>query len=73
MNKQINKIFISAMIAACVLSVVGCTDLDETLYDTISSEQHEFSEASFHLRLGTEPQRFIANDSSHWGENHFLL
>ena len=44
MNKQINKIFMSAMIAACGLSVVGCTDLDETLYDTISSEQHEFSE-----------------------------
>ena len=34
----------SAMIAACGLSMVGCTDLDETLYDTISSEQHEFSE-----------------------------
>lgn len=44
MNKQINKIFMSAMIAACGLSMVGCTDLDETLYDTISSEQHEFSE-----------------------------
>ena len=34
----------SAMITACGLSMVGCTDLDETLYGTISSEQHEFSQ-----------------------------
>ena len=32
-----------------------------------------FRDFFFHLRLGTEPQRFIANDSTHWGENHFLL
>jgi hypothetical protein len=44
MNKKINKILMSAMITACGLSMVGCTDLDETLYDTISSEQHEFSQ-----------------------------
>src|SRR5574344_3121339 len=44
MNNKINKILMSSMITAFGLSMVGCTELDETLYDTISSEQHEFSQ-----------------------------
>lgn len=39
-----NKILACVASGVLGMSVMSCTDLDETLYDTISSEQHEFSE-----------------------------
>jgi hypothetical protein len=42
MKTIINKIAFSLMAGTLVMS--GCTNLDETLYDTISSEQHEFTD-----------------------------
>jgi hypothetical protein len=44
MRTQIHKILSCAVIGALVLGFSSCTNLDEELYDTISSEQHEFSE-----------------------------
>lgn len=43
MNTQANKIIGAALWGALSLSLVGCTNLDEKLYDVISSEQHEFT------------------------------
>lgn len=42
MKTIINKIAFSLLAGTLVIS--GCTNLDETLYDTISSEQHEFTD-----------------------------
>lgn len=39
-----NKILACVASGVLGMSVMSCTDLDETLYDTISSEQHEFSD-----------------------------
>ena len=43
MKANINKLFLSAVVGACCFVLTGCTNLDETLYDTISTEKHEFS------------------------------
>lgn len=43
MKANINKLFLSAVVGACCFVLAGCTNLDETLYDTISTEKHEFS------------------------------
>ena len=42
--KTYKKNFIASIIGAVTLSMGGCTDLNETIYDTIASEQYEFSE-----------------------------
>ncbi len=44
MKTTINKIFTGVLLGFCGLAAVSCTNLDETLYDTISSEQHEMSD-----------------------------
>lgn len=44
MKTNINKILISTVVGACGLTMIGCTDLDETLYGTIASEQHELTQ-----------------------------
>lgn len=44
MKTKINKIILSAAMGICGLATTGCTDLDETLYGVISSEQHEFTD-----------------------------
>ncbi len=44
MNTKINKLLVSAIVGACGLSMVGCTDLDEKVYSVIASEQHTFSQ-----------------------------
>ena len=36
--------FTGVFLGFCGLAAVSCTNLDETLYDTISSEQHEMSD-----------------------------
>ena len=43
MKANINQLFLSAVVEACCFVLAGCTNLDETLYDTISTEKHEFS------------------------------
>ena len=43
MKANINKLFLSAVVEACCFVLAGGTNLDETLYDTISTEKHEFS------------------------------
>lgn len=44
MNTKINKLLVSAIVGACGLSMVGCTNLDEKVYSVIASEQHTFSQ-----------------------------
>ena len=44
MNTKINKLLVSAVVGACGLSMVGCTNLDEKVYSVIASEQHTFTQ-----------------------------
>ncbi len=44
MNKKIYKLILAFVYVATVLSFNSCTDLDETIYDTIAAEKYEFSE-----------------------------
>lgn len=44
MKTMINKAILILMFGAMALAFTNCTDLDETIYDTIASEKYEFSE-----------------------------
>lgn len=50
--KTFNKYIASALIASAALSYTACTDLDETLYDTISEEQYEFTDKDVQSMFG---------------------
>ena len=42
MKTIFNKALWASAIGACTLSLGSCTDLSETIYDTIASEKYEF-------------------------------
>lgn len=44
MKATINNLFFTSIVEISCFILVGCTNLDETLYDSISSEKHEFSQ-----------------------------
>ena len=44
MKTIFNKALWASAIGACTLSLGSCTDLSETIYDTIASEKYEFTE-----------------------------
>lgn len=44
MKTIIRKTLLASVLGAATLTLGGCTDLDETIYDTIASEKYEFSE-----------------------------
>ena len=43
MKTIFNKALWASAIGACTLSLGSCTDLSETIYDTIASEKYEFT------------------------------
>ena len=46
-----NKIIVSAMVGAAGLTIGGCTDLDETIYDRLASEKYEFTDADLEATI----------------------
>ena len=44
MKATINNLFFTSIVEISCFILVGCTNLDETLYDSISSGKHEFSQ-----------------------------
>lgn len=46
-----NKIIVSAMVGAAGLTIAGCTDLDETIYDRLASEKYEFTDADLEATI----------------------
>ena len=51
MKTIFNKALWASAIGACTLSLGSCTDLSETIYDTIASEKYEFT-AVFVMCIG---------------------
>ena len=45
MKTKISKTLFASLIGAATLTMGSCTDLNERIYDTIASEQYEFTEA----------------------------
>ena len=43
MKTIFNKALWASAIGACTLSLGSCTDLSETIYDTIASEKYEYA------------------------------
>ncbi|MBO5014712.1 MAG: RagB/SusD family nutrient uptake outer membrane protein [Bacteroidaceae bacterium] len=44
MKKIFNKIVLASAIGACTLSISSCTNLDETIYSQIATDQYEFTD-----------------------------
>lgn len=57
MKTIFNKALWASAIGACTLSLGSCTDLSETIYDTIASEKYEFTEK---LRFSEQKKRILA-------------
>lgn len=50
MNTKFRNILYGTMLGVAGLATTGCTDLDEHLYDTIATENHEFMELKVHIK-----------------------
>ena len=52
MNTKFRNILFSTMLGVAGLATTGCTDLDEHLYDTIATENHEFTNEEIMAMFG---------------------
>ena len=52
MNTKFRNILYGTMLGVAGLATTGCTDLDEHLYDTIATENHEFTNKEIMAMFG---------------------
>lgn len=62
--KRLHKTLVSTATAGIMLGMVSCTDLEETLYDTLSEEQYEFTSEDINRMVGPV---YSSLATAYWG------